>query len=163
MLPLLTHGAIWSAVGAIGGLALGLGIGGQGRWKATLAGGLVGGGAATVIYEIVRALTFASSKTELPLSSSVTTRVMAQLLVAILSAMCAGPDPDHPHDGRPPRPSPPEVSNHAGEEPPPDVAPMIRTYVVPLDNIWSGSAFPETYVRPGFLVCQGAVGHMSGR
>ena len=89
VLPLLTHGAIWSAVGAIGGLALGVGIGGQGRWKATLAGGLVGGGAATVIYEIVGALAFASSKTELPLSSSVTTRVMAQLLVAILSAMGA--------------------------------------------------------------------------
>jgi MFS family permease len=86
MLPLLTHGAIWSAVGAIGGLALGVGIGGQGRWKATLAGGLVGAGAATIIYEIAGALAFASSKTELPLSSSVTTRAMAQLLVAILSA-----------------------------------------------------------------------------
>ena len=89
LFPLLTHGAIWSAVGAIGGLALGLGLGGQGRWKATLAGGLVGGGAATIIYEIVGALAFASSKTDLPLSSSATTRVMAQLLVATLSAMGA--------------------------------------------------------------------------
>jgi len=86
VLPLLTHGAIWSAVGAIGGLALGLGIGGQGRWKATLAGALVGAAAATVTYEIIGALAFASSKTDLPLSSSVTTRGMAQLLVAILSA-----------------------------------------------------------------------------
>ncbi len=89
VLPLLTHGAIWSAVGAIGGLAFGLGLGGQGRWKATLVGGLAGAAAATVVYEIVGALAFASSKTDLPLSSSITTRGMAQLLVAILSAVGA--------------------------------------------------------------------------
>ena len=89
VLPLLTHGAIWSAVGAIGGLAFGLGLGGQGRWKATLVGGLVGAAAATIVYEIVGALAFASSKTDLPVSSSITTRGMAQLLVAILSAVGA--------------------------------------------------------------------------
>ena len=71
VLPLLTHGAIWSAVGAFGGLAFGLGLGGQGRWKATMVGGLVGAAAATVVYELVGALVFASSKTDLPLSSSV--------------------------------------------------------------------------------------------
>jgi hypothetical protein len=89
VLPLLTHGAIWSTVGAIGGLAFGLGLGGKGRWKATLVGGLAGAGAATIIYEIVGALAFASSHTDLPLSSSITTRGMAQLLVAILSAVGA--------------------------------------------------------------------------
>ena len=52
--PLLTHGAIWSAVGAIGGLAFGLGLGGRGRWKATLVRGLVGAAAATVVYETRR-------------------------------------------------------------------------------------------------------------
>jgi len=87
VLPLLTHGAIWSVVGAIGGLAFGLGLGGRGRWKATLVGGLVGAAAATVIYELVGALAFATSKTDLPLSSSIMTRAMAQLLVAILSAV----------------------------------------------------------------------------
>ena len=56
LLPLLTHGAIWSAVGAIGGLAFGLGLGGQGRWKATMMGGLLGAAAATVVYEMVGAL-----------------------------------------------------------------------------------------------------------
>jgi hypothetical protein len=86
---LLTHGAIWSAVGAIGGLAFGLGLGGRGRWKATLVGGFVGAAAATVIYEIVGALAFATSKTDLPLSASITTRGMAQLLVAILTAIGA--------------------------------------------------------------------------
>ena len=89
VLPLLTHGAIWSAVGAIGGLAFGLGLGGRGRWKATPVGGLVGAAAATVVYEIVGALAFATSKTDLPVSASITTRAMAQLLVAILSAVGA--------------------------------------------------------------------------
>ena len=89
VLPLLTHGAIWSTVGAIGGLAFGLGVGGKGRWNATLVGGLAGAGAATIVYEIVGALAFASNKTDLPLSSSITTRGMAQLLVAMLSAVGA--------------------------------------------------------------------------
>jgi hypothetical protein len=89
VLPLLTHGAIWSAMGTIGGLAFGLGLGGQGRWKTTLVGGLVGAAAATIVYEMVGALAFASDKTDLPVSSSITTRGMAQLLVAILSAVGA--------------------------------------------------------------------------
>jgi hypothetical protein len=88
-LPILTHGAIWSAVGAIGGLAFGLGLGGRGRWKSTLMGGLLGAAAATIVYEIVGALIFPSSKTDLPLSTSITTRCMAQILVAIFSAVGA--------------------------------------------------------------------------
>ena len=55
VLPMLMHGAIWSAVGASGGLVFGLALGRQGRWKVTLLGGLVGAAAATVVYEIVAA------------------------------------------------------------------------------------------------------------
>lgn len=87
VLPLLTQGAIWSVVGAIGGLAFAMGIGGKHRWMKTVLGGLVGAAAATVIYELVGAIAFSSDKTDLPLSHSITTRVMAQLLVAILSAV----------------------------------------------------------------------------
>jgi hypothetical protein len=54
-----------------------------------LVGGLVGAAAATIVYEIVGAIAFASSKTDLPVSSSITTRAMAQLLVAIISALGA--------------------------------------------------------------------------
>src|SRR5262249_47506291 len=86
LLPLLTHGAIWSTVGAIAGLMFGLGLGGKGRWKATLAGGLGGAVTATIIYEIVGALAFASRKTDLPVSSSIASRGMAHLLIAILTA-----------------------------------------------------------------------------
>jgi hypothetical protein len=90
VLPLLTHGGIWAAVGAIGGLAFGLGLGAHGRWKTSVLGGVLGAAAATVIYEIVGALAFASLKTDLPLSASITTRGMAQLLVATLPAVGIG-------------------------------------------------------------------------
>jgi hypothetical protein len=85
--PMLTHGAIWSVLGAIGGLVFGLALGDKGRWKSTLVGGFVGGAAATVVYEIVGALAFPMDRTDLPLAASITTRAMAQLLVAILSAV----------------------------------------------------------------------------
>ncbi len=87
--PLLTHTTIWSVMGALGGLAFGLGLGGSRRWPASLIGGLTGGAAAAVIYELVGALFFASSKTDLPLSASSTTRGMAIFLVAGLSAIGA--------------------------------------------------------------------------
>ena len=70
VLPLLTHGAIWSAVGAIGGLAFGLGPAAKAAGKPRLVGGLVGAAAATIVYEIVGAVAFASSKTDLPVSSA---------------------------------------------------------------------------------------------
>jgi hypothetical protein len=89
VLPLFIHGAIWSALGAVGGMVFGRGIGGQGRWKSTLVGGLVGAAVATVVYEIGGALAFPSSKTDLPLSASFAARAMAQLLVATLSSLGA--------------------------------------------------------------------------
>ncbi len=44
VLPLLTHGAIWSTLGAIGGLAFGLGLGGKHRWILHGCGGARRGG-----------------------------------------------------------------------------------------------------------------------
>ena len=45
--------------------------------------------AATIIYEIVGAVAFATSKTEMPLSASTATRALALLLVASLSSVGA--------------------------------------------------------------------------
>ena len=56
---------------------------------ATSVGGLTGALVATIVYELVGALVFASNKTDLPLSSSATTRAMALLLVAALSSIGA--------------------------------------------------------------------------
>jgi hypothetical protein len=86
VLPLLIHGAIWSAIGSVGGLAFGLGLGGRRHWLRGLLGGLLGGAAATIVYEVVGAVAFPSDHTDLPLASAVTARAMAQLLVTTFSA-----------------------------------------------------------------------------
>ena len=66
--PMLTLGSICSAVGAAGGLAFGIGLGGRGRWMKSLVGGLVGAALATVVYELVGAIAFPADKTDLPIS-----------------------------------------------------------------------------------------------
>jgi hypothetical protein len=88
-LPLLTHGAIWSAVGSVGGLAFGLGLGGRNRWPTAFLGGLLGAAVATVVYEVIGAVAFPSDHTDFPLASAVPARGMAQLLVAVFSAVGA--------------------------------------------------------------------------
>jgi hypothetical protein len=89
LLPLICHGAIWSAVGACAGFAFGHGLGARGQRKLALFGGFLGGLAAAVIYEIVGAVAFPSSKCDLPISTSIASRSMAHLLVALLTAVGA--------------------------------------------------------------------------
>jgi hypothetical protein len=89
ILPLLTHGAMWSAVGACGGLAFGLGIGGKRRWLATLVGGALGAAAAAVIYEFAGAIAFSTSKADLPVAGSTAARCVAQFLAAVFPALGA--------------------------------------------------------------------------
>ena len=85
--PILTLGSICSSVGAAGGLAFGIGLGGRGRWMKSLVGGLVGAAVATVAYELVGAIAFAADKTELPISQSHATRAMLHVLVAASAAV----------------------------------------------------------------------------
>ena len=85
-LALLVHGGIWASVGAAAGLAFGLGLGGRGRWARAAFGGLVGGAAAAMAYDVVGALAFPLDKTSQPVSATVVTRLLAQLAVAMLVA-----------------------------------------------------------------------------
>jgi hypothetical protein len=89
-LPLLTHGGIWAAAGAVAGLAFGLGLGGRGRWLRCALGGLLGGIAATMVYELVGALAFPLDKTSQPVSATVVSRLFAQFTVAVFVAAAAG-------------------------------------------------------------------------
>ena len=57
-LALLVHGGIWASVGAAAGLAFGLGSGGRGRWAAGAFGGLVGGAAAAMAFDVIRGAGF---------------------------------------------------------------------------------------------------------
>jgi hypothetical protein len=86
LMSLFTQGAIWSSLGAAGGLALGAGLGGRGLWKRALVGGIAGAAAAAIIYEIAGALMFATGKTELPIAASFPARALAQTLVSVLTA-----------------------------------------------------------------------------
>jgi hypothetical protein len=96
--PLLMHGGIWGAIGAAGGLAFGLGLGGRGQAAKGLLGSLLGALLGTVLYEILGALAFSMSRTDQPAAADWPPRLMARLLVASLAATgtamaVAGPRP----------------------------------------------------------------------
>jgi hypothetical protein len=87
VVPLLVHGVIWGVAGAAGGLALGLGL--NGRWNLIArlaAGGLVGALLAAFAFEVAGAMLFPEAKTTRPLSLSWESRLMARMLVSLLSA-----------------------------------------------------------------------------
>ena len=84
---LLCHEALWAVVGVAGGLAFGLGLGGRGRWWRAAVGGLIGAALATVVYEFVGALAFATHGTHQPHGDSMVTRALAQVLVPFGTAI----------------------------------------------------------------------------
>jgi hypothetical protein len=88
-LPVLTHGGIWLPVGAMAGLAFGLGLGGRARWARGALGGFLGAVVATMAYEAIGAVAFPLDKTHHPVPATVVTRLFAQLTVAVLVAMVA--------------------------------------------------------------------------
>jgi hypothetical protein len=89
MIPLLTQGGIWAAVGAMGGLALGIGLGGWDRMARCVAGGLLGGVLGTVVYELAGAFVFPLDKTYQPLSETASSRLLARLAVTLCIAATA--------------------------------------------------------------------------
>jgi hypothetical protein len=89
ILPILMHGGIWSAIGAGGGLAFGIGMGGAARTFRALLGGLLGAVAATLLYEVVGAVLLPLAKTSQPLAATSGARLLAQLLVAVFVAAFA--------------------------------------------------------------------------
>jgi hypothetical protein len=84
--PLLIHGGVWSAVGACGGLAFGVGARGRGRAARGLVGGLVGAAVGTAVYELAGALAFPLAGTVQPLSHTWESRLLARSAVALLAA-----------------------------------------------------------------------------
>lgn len=87
--PLLIHCGIWSAIGAAGGVALGLGLGSKQRIIAAAFGGLIGGALGTVFYEILGAVAFPASRTTEPIANDWAPRLIGNLAVAMLAATIA--------------------------------------------------------------------------
>jgi hypothetical protein len=80
---LLAHGGTWGTVGAAGGLAFGIGLGGRGRTVRTLLGGLLGGVAGAVLYELIGSLVLPDTKTSEPIAATWGIRLLAQFLAVI--------------------------------------------------------------------------------
>jgi len=101
ILPLLTHGAIWSAIGVGAGLALGIGL----RPSPSLTvrvilGGLLGALLATMIYELVGGLAFPLDQTGQPISAGIGSRLFARL-VLVLSVAAGAILPTRRTPGKP--------------------------------------------------------------
>jgi hypothetical protein len=89
MRPLLTHGGIWCAVGATGGLAFGLGSGNWRRLLNAISGAILGAALATALYEGIGIAAFPASSTTEPLPPSWDVRLLARVLVSVFAALGA--------------------------------------------------------------------------
>ena len=90
VLPLMIHCGIWAACGLAAGIVFGLGLGvGMAQVARSGIGGLIGAALGACIYELTGAMVFADHMTTNPLSLTWSTRLLARLLVATLSAVMA--------------------------------------------------------------------------
>jgi hypothetical protein len=88
ILPLLIHGGLWTSIGAVAGIAFGVGLGGRGAIGRSLLGGLLGAVVGTLVYEVAGAFFFPLAHTGRPLSLSWGARLLAHVVVALSVAVC---------------------------------------------------------------------------
>ena len=94
LLPLLVHAGCWGVAGLAGGLILGWSLQAPdplGRKRPALGaiGGLLGAVLAAIIFEVVGGFAFTNDKTGEPVSRTVATRLIARVLVGLLSGSMA--------------------------------------------------------------------------
>jgi hypothetical protein len=87
--PLIVHGAMWICAGAVGGGALGFGLGSWALAIRGAIGGALGALVGTVIYELLSAMLFPLVETTRPISEASGARMLALLSVAILASLGA--------------------------------------------------------------------------
>jgi hypothetical protein len=94
---LVLHAGLWAGIGAAAGLALGLGVGGPLRALKAAGGGFLGALCGALIFEFLGTLAFPLEETWLPTSSTARTRLLARILVGVMTALgatiAAGPVP----------------------------------------------------------------------
>ena len=90
LLPaLLAHEAAWAPLGAMAGLAFGLGLGGRGRIARALIGGFLGAAVGVMIYEVGGSLLFPLDHTGAPVAATSSARLFAHAAVGVLTALGA--------------------------------------------------------------------------
>jgi hypothetical protein len=110
--PMMVHGGIWGAAGLAGGLAFGLGLGrGPSTIGRAAVGGVVGVLLAAIVFEAAAAMAFPTAATTRPLAPTPASRLMAKMLVALLSAagiaaLLAGRPTEQEAQPEPTRPEP---------------------------------------------------------
>jgi hypothetical protein len=87
--PLIVHGAMWTCAGAVGGGALGLGLGSWALAIRGAIGGALGAMVGAVIYEFLGAVLFPLAETTRPVAEASGARMLALLSVAVLASLGA--------------------------------------------------------------------------
>ena len=92
---LIVHGLPWAAMGAVGGLAFGIGQGNRQAFRGLL-GGLVGAVGGVFLYEIIVALALPGSKLTDPVALTWQVRLLAQAVAVMsvavgIASLCARP------------------------------------------------------------------------
>jgi hypothetical protein len=84
------HAGVWAILGAAGGLAFAVGLGGRTRMSRALCGGLLGGLVGTMLYDVIGAVFFPLADTAEPIAATWETRALARFLVPVFTAMVLG-------------------------------------------------------------------------
>lgn len=89
-MSLVLHAGIWASLGAAGGLAFAIGLGEHCRLGRAVIGGFLGAFVATLLYEVLGAVAFPLSGTGEPIAENWAPRVLARILIPVLSALAIG-------------------------------------------------------------------------
>jgi hypothetical protein len=84
--PILIHGGLWTAIGAVGGAAFAIGMGCGRRVPQAILGAGAGAALATVLFHLLAASLFPDSRSTEPVAASSTVRLLSRMLVTVLVA-----------------------------------------------------------------------------
>jgi hypothetical protein len=84
--PIMIHAGVWMAIGAVGGLAFGIGLRCGRNLLGAVGGACLGACLATVVYHLLSASLFLDSGSTEPVATSPLVRLLAMLLVPVFVA-----------------------------------------------------------------------------
>jgi hypothetical protein len=87
--PIMIHGGIWMAIGAVGGLAFAVGMGRRHHFSSALGAACVGAFLASVLYHLIDAGLFPDSNATEPISNSRLVRLLSSIIPAVFIALGA--------------------------------------------------------------------------
>ena len=89
--PILIHGGIWMAIGAVGGIAFAIGTEtSKKQFADAIAGACFGAVLATIFYHVLAAAVFPEAKSTVAVANTAIVRFLAMSLVPIMIAVGAG-------------------------------------------------------------------------